>query len=218
MSDKSFYACGSVKLFADLGLESFLVDLPKECYPDYEQEFYGNLTMDKFGNYVSFVQDKKITLNMPVLNSILRIKSASSMYVFTKKGPFVFEDFSKLDQLRLCRGIPGILEFHYPTTSTVTPMTHLLFKVCIANICPQLGSRSNFSCQDFLVVAMLLSGRQFNLSELILKNMMVVYEGNQSTGLPYGCLLTRIFDWYDVELKNCDKYVVKEFLDNRSLA
>ena len=112
----------------------------------------------------------------------------------------------------------GILEFNCPTTYNVTPMAHIMFKVCLANICPRLGSRSNFSCQDLIVVAMLLSGKKFNLSDLILKNMNDVFEGNQSTGLPYGLLLTRFFEFYGVDLREAEKVVVKEFLDAKNLA
>lgn len=38
-----------------------------------------------------------------------------------------------------------------------------------------------------------------------------------SSGFPYGLLLTRIFDWYGVDLVDVDKQCVKEFLDLKSL-
>lgn len=63
-----------------------------------------------------------------------------------------------------------------------------------------------------------MTGKGFDLSELILKNMMEVYEGQATAGLPYGCLLTRIFHWYGVEFNEEDKYVVKEFLDKKCLS
>lgn len=116
MSSKGFFICGSVKLFSELEFESFLIGLPRDCYPNYVQEFYGNLTTDRFKNYVSFMKDKKSTLNVPFMNSISRIESESNVFVFTKKGPVVFNGFSELDQLRVCRSIPGILKFHCPTT------------------------------------------------------------------------------------------------------
>lgn len=81
-----------------------------------------------------------------------------------------------------------------------------------------MGSRSNFGGQDITVVAMLMTGKGFDLSELILKNMMEVFEGQATAGLPYGCFLTRIFDWYDVEYDEEDKFVVKEFLDKKYLS
>lgn len=68
------------------------------------------------------------------------------------------------------------------------------------------------------VVAMLMSGKGFDLSELILQNMMEVYEGQATASLPYGCLLTHIFKWYGVEFLEEDKSVVKEFLDKKCLS
>lgn len=58
LSCKAFQNYGYIKLFTNLGSESYIVDLPKECYPKFVQEFYGNFTADNFGNYVSYVQDK----------------------------------------------------------------------------------------------------------------------------------------------------------------
>ena len=136
LSGKAFHSCGSVKMFQALGFESFLVDMPKECFPEFVQEFYVNLTTDKFGNYVSNVQDKIFTLNVPIMNCMLRIESPSDLSIYTKKGPVVIEGFGPLDQLNTVRGMNGILEFNYPTTSNVTPMAHLMFKVCLDNICP----------------------------------------------------------------------------------
>ena len=83
--------------FQDLGFESFLVDMPKECFPEFVQEFYANLTTDKFGNYVSTVQGKRITLNLPILNCMLRIESPSNLSIYTKKGPVFIDGFGPLD-------------------------------------------------------------------------------------------------------------------------
>lgn len=94
----------------------------------------------------------------------------------------------------------------------------ILFKICLANIRPCLESRSNLLSQDVVVVSMLLTGRKFDLAELILKYMMYVFEGNSSTGLPYEILLTRIFDLYGVDLYEVYKYIVNDFLDVKSLA
>lgn len=102
-------------------------------------------------------------------------------------------------------------------TSMVTYMAQLLFKVCLANVNPRLGSRSNFAGQDVSLVVVIMSGKSFDLAGLILKNMMVVYESHTNTGLPYGLLLTRVFDWYGVGFRDDDKEIAKEFLDFKSL-
>lgn len=62
-----------------------------------------------------------------------------------------------------------------------------------------------------------MSGKTFNLDELVLKNMMDVYEPHTSSGLLYGLLLTRIFDCYGADLREDDKESAKEFLDFKSL-
>lgn len=66
---------------------------------------------------------------MSVLNSILRMYNPSNLSVYTQKGPKNLEDFSVLNQLRLLRDIYGILEYYTPTTLTVNPLAHALFKI-----------------------------------------------------------------------------------------
>ena len=51
LSGKAFFNCGVVKLFTDLGYESFLIDMPKICYPTLVREFYVNLQSNTSGHY-----------------------------------------------------------------------------------------------------------------------------------------------------------------------
>lgn len=75
----------------------------------------------------------------------------------------------------------------------ITTFVHVFFKVCLDNICPRIGSWSNLTAQDVCVVTMLVSEKKFDLSGLLIQNMLDVFEGNQTTGIPYRCLLSRIF-------------------------
>lgn len=148
LAGKIYNTCGAVKIFVKLGFASFLIDMPKDFYVDYVHEYSANLTTDKFGNYVSMVRGKKNILNVLALNSILRIENPASIFFYTKKGLKILDDFVVLNQSRLVKDIPDLLEFYTPITSIATPITHILFKICIMNICPRLGSRSNFTCQN----------------------------------------------------------------------
>lgn len=62
---------------------------------------------------------------------------------------------------------------------------------------------------------MFMTGKGFDLSDLIIKNMMGVFEGSTKAGLPYGCLLTRIFTFYGVNFDGAEQFKVKEFLDKK---
>lgn len=61
-----------------------------------------------------------------------------------------------------------------PSTAILSPLAHVMFKVCCTNICPRMGNMSIMTCQDLIVVSLLLSGKKFNLSGLILKHMLDV--------------------------------------------
>lgn len=102
------------------------------------------------------------------------------------------------------------------TTSEVTSMAHLLFKIYLENIFPRVGTRSNFSDQDVVVVAMFFSGKKFDLTDLILRNMLDVLSAKNGTGLAYRLLLIKIFQWYGVELRDKDCVPSTKVFDLRS--
>lgn len=211
----SYVNCGALKYFAKLGLESFIKDLPRDCYPDYVYEFYANLITVNTGVYASSVRGRKIMFTPSVLDSILNIVTPSSVSIITKKGPIELDGFGALDQLKILHGMSELVEYIPPTAAMVTPIAHVLFKLCIENINPRTGSRSNFAGQDVSVIAMLLAEKSFNLSELILKNMLDVFYPHTTPSLPYGLFLTRVFQSYGVELKDDDKEVAKAFWISR---
>lgn len=156
-------------------------------------------------------------LTTNVVNDILGIENPSIVSITTKKGPTELENFSELDQLKVLRGMEGLLVYSPPTTVSVKPIAHVLFKVCIDNVNPRTGSRSNFTGQDVTVVSMLLTGKPFNLAGLILKNMLDVFEPHTSASLPYGLFFTKVFEWYGIKLNEEDSEVAKEFMDVKSL-
>nr|XP_017217278.1 PREDICTED: uncharacterized protein LOC108194852 [Daucus carota subsp. sativus] len=216
ISGKTFFTCGIVKLFEDLGFHSFLVDLPKICYPDLVREFYANLQLVGSDQFVSFVSDVKICLSSMFLGAILKIPP-STVSIHTKRGPKDVEGFSHNDQLKLITGSENVSDTMFPSTTQLLPLAQALFKLSIENVSPRLGTRSNLSSQDIVVVSMIMAGRKFDLAELILKNMLESVEGKSSGGLPYGFLLTRVFEWFGVSFVGEDSVSAKEFLDMKFL-
>lgn len=176
-----------------------------------------NLHVNDKGEHISYVSDRRIILTPVILNVILGITPIESISVYKKKGQNNLDGFPAIAQLRLVRGLLKLETFATPSTTQVIPMAHLLFRICITNVCPMLGTKSNFSCQDVTIVAMLLSGKGFDLSGLILSHMMEVFKNNASTSLPYGLLLTKIFEVYGVEFTDEDMSVPKEFMEKRVL-
>ena len=96
LSGKAFYTCGVVKLFEDLRFQSFLIDLPKTCYPALVREFYANLQSVGVDQYVSYVSDVKICLSSMFLGAILKIPP-STLTIHTKRGPKDVQGFTHKD-------------------------------------------------------------------------------------------------------------------------
>lgn len=211
-----FNACGATKLFAEVGMKSFLIDMPKTIYPELIAEFYANLSMDKYGNCLSVVNNKRLVLNPPTLRSIIKLDVDSDVDVFTHGSKF-FPDFNDVDQLNVLVYPEKLMELAPPASTIVNPMANLVFKVCWSNICPRLGNRSTFTWQDVCVCAMILKGRAFDLPKLIMDNMMDAV-GKHNSGLPYGLLLTRIFEYFSIDFTEYNPVMIKDQIDAKNLA
>lgn len=106
--------------------------------------------------------------------------------------------------------------FVLPTTFTVLQMGHLILKFCWSNIYPRIRNHSNFTYQDLVIVFMIMSNRAFDVFDLIRKTIFNVLDKTK-TSFSYGCLLTRIFRFYQVESDDYDKVEATQFLDEKSL-
>ena len=216
LSGKAFFNCDVVKLFSDLGFESLVVDLPKTCYPSLAREFYLNLYVNPSVQYVSFVANTKITLSPMILNAIIKAPP-SPVSIYTKRGFKPFDYFTVKDQFRVLFGADRPTET-FPSTAQILPLAHAVFKVSIENLCPGLGTRFNLSAQDVIVVSIIMDGKSFDIGDLILNNMLGAIEGKSTAMLPYGMILTRIFEWFDVDFEGVELVVAKEFLDVKCLS
>ena len=190
---------------------------PKVVYPELVREFYANLTDDGFKNCVSRVRGKRIILNPPSLSVIIGFDNESMVDVYTAKGFKSLSDFSTEDQLKAILGSDSVSKATPPNTKQVLPLANLLFRFSVANICPRTGNHASFNCQDVLIVAMLMSGKSFDLPSLLLNSMRNVVEQSKSD-IPYGLLLTRIFEYFKIDVSGATKTVIKDFYDNKSLA
>lgn len=104
---EEFERCGLVRIFESVGMLPLII-LPDACYPTLVQEFYGNLSVNQDGDFVSRVRDQGICLNSSVLNDMLKFKGLFGddlICPVTKKGVcLLFEDLTELDQHSLVRG------------------------------------------------------------------------------------------------------------------
>ena len=56
------------------------------------------------------------------------------------------------------------------------------------------------------------------MGDLVLKNMVSAIDGKSNAGLPYGLHLTRVFEWFGVDLDGVESVTAKEFLDVKCLS
>lgn len=194
---------GLTAILENLGISS-LTDIHRICYPICVFEFYVNLHNDRFDNFIYVVKGQCLVLNSAILHSILTFNVYSEQEVFNKKVLIKIDGFIGLELLKVVASQEHVNKFLLPTISFVLLMTHLVFMLCWSNICPRSENISNSTFQDLAIVSLILSGKAFDAANLILKIMYDVIDKTKTNFL-YKFLMTNIFEFYQVDLVECEK-------------
>lgn len=155
-------------LFESCGMSSMFF-APSVTYPRLVQQFYTNLECHgEF--YTSFVKGKSLYFTVMDFGSILNI-SFTGDCPFTQKGA-VHSPFTPLEQLQIVMDNPLLNDVFTPKIVDGSPIACVLHHLIRFNLLPHLGGGADFTYQDLIVVAMILKGVSFNLSQLLLHQMM----------------------------------------------
>lgn len=183
------------RLLESCGLSS-LSTPPSVAYPKLVQQFYTNL--ENNGDcYTSFVKRKSLFFTPMDLGSILSIPYTGDC-PFTLKGP-ISTPLSPLVQLRIILDDPTVSSVTLPKTTEVSPLAVVLHKVLRYNLLPHLGGGAEFTYQDLVLVALIMTGQSFNFSLMMLKHMLHCVKHSKKC-LPYSCFLTKLFTHFQIPL------------------
>lgn len=158
---------------------------------------------------------KTLSFGSELLNTILNIPY-SGFFPFTLKGPYEFENFSVLDQLKLVKNSSNLEFVELPTVVETSPINSVIHKIIRSNLVPRMGGRSDMTFQDLILSALILSGTKFNFTLFMIKNMESCIK-NKTKCLPYGDFITKIFEHFEISFANEEVVHIIDVIDETNL-
>ena len=94
-----------------------------------------------------------------------------------------------------------------PSSSQLKPEFKILHSLCLFNLLPHIGNKNKVSDNDLLIMHCLSSPPSdencLDLAYLIIKHMIIASNSKyKNCTVPYGMLLTRVFDYFKIDLSN----------------
>ncbi|KAG8637637.1 uncharacterized protein LOC110602655 [Manihot esculenta] len=190
-----------------------IVGMRQKFYPQLVKHFYANLSYDPDKTQIfSLVKGKEIRLNQESLMKILGIPNLGSEIYDNDKW---VEDagVSRVEALRMVLDNPDVSEVTKLNACHLKLEMRLLHHMIVHIILPRKRNFNHVSSMDLLVMWHILRGKPFNLPFLLLAHMIACSE-KKNACLPYGMILTSIFNHFEfpleeeesVELKGSDIY------------
>ncbi|KDP46199.1 hypothetical protein JCGZ_10039 [Jatropha curcas] len=199
--------------FKEMNWVSVMV-MKQKFYPELVRHFYSNLSYDVHKTQIcSFVKGKEIKLNQKSLKKILGVPNLGTEMYDNNKKWIEEASVSRVEALKTILENPDLSEVTKINSCQLTLEMRLLHQMVVHIILPRKRSFNYVSSMDLLVMWHILKGKPFNLPFVLLSHMIACSE-KKNAYLPYGMILTSIFNYFKVsfegeeseELKSSDIY------------
>ena len=145
----------------------------------------------------SMVKDTPIVFKADCLARVIDVP-ATGPCPYTTHLPYTeYLSLQYSDQLKLILGNNFDSSSTKPLVSQLTPLALLLFKLFHSNVMPRKSGRDRITFQDSILLSLFLSGKPFNVSLLLIRNMNHSVS-HDSKLLPYPALLTKVFNYFHI--------------------
>ena len=170
----------------------------KPIYPLLVKQFYTYLTFNHINRSVrSLVNGREITLDESTLAKILNIPyNGWGIESLTK---WSHSPLFPIEQIKIVMLDDSVPFTYIPSISKLPPFSRVIHQLCFYNIFPRDLHYYRITEQDMFFISMMLSQKPVNFPGVILSYMNVVVQKDLS--LPYGGILTHIFECFDVDLE-----------------
>ncbi|GFZ02654.1 hypothetical protein Acr_15g0012620 [Actinidia rufa] len=178
-----------------------LIPLPKNVYSDLVRYFYCNLEVGNLDNAEftidSYVRGKHIVLNPTVLSQIIGVPNDGEL-IFLEKPSQLKNHVNKaeMNETVSIHGTVGASQH-----KELKKEFRLFHKFISYNVTPKHGHHNQVSTMENFIIYRSAIEDPLNLNYIILREMAYV-RTHKNRSLPYGALLTKIFEHFEVNLRN----------------
>ncbi|KAL2470972.1 Uncharacterized protein Adt_39108 [Abeliophyllum distichum] len=148
-----------------------------------------------------FLKNKRIKITRDLICSLLRLENGGISLYTTKTIPHIEEE---CDPVAACCHVTEKY-FDAPTrlsTNQLTLTCRVLHNIIAHIIVPRKGHHDEVNHYDVFLLDSILLGRKLDFPYIMIQHMNSVLSGTRPKALPYGMILTKIFEHFGVSVLN----------------
>ncbi|KAL2532798.1 Uncharacterized protein Adt_06149 [Abeliophyllum distichum] len=146
------------------------------------------------------VRNKRIRVTQELIRSILHLENCGIRIYTTKIIPHLECN----DPTEACRRVTGKY-FDTParlSTNQLTLTCCILHNIIAPIIVPRKGHLDEFNHYDVFLIDSILAGRKLDFSYIMLNHIDTILSDTRTKALPYGMILTKIFQQFKVSFRD----------------
>ncbi|KAL2526263.1 Uncharacterized protein Adt_11317 [Abeliophyllum distichum] len=186
-------------LFSTMGWVSIL-SLYDKVYLSIVKDFYKKMVFSPGTGISCLVRNKRIKITQEIIRSLLYLEDGGIRLYTTKTIPHL----EGYDPVEACRRVTG-KHFDNParlSTNQLTLTCHVLHNIIAHIIVPRKGHLDEVNHYDVFLLDSILIGRKLNFSYIMLHHIDSVLSSTRTKALPYGMILTKKFQHFEVSFRD----------------
>ncbi|KAL2526078.1 Uncharacterized protein Adt_11132 [Abeliophyllum distichum] len=186
-------------LFVGMGWVSILM-LDDKVYPSIVNFFYKNTSSSPGSGISCLLRNKRIRITQNLICSILHLEE-SGVCLYTIK---TIPDTEEYNPIKACC---HITDKHFEaavrlSTNQLTLPCRVLHNIIAHIIVPRKGHLDEVNHYDVFLLDSILRGRKLDFSYIMIQLMTSILSGTRPEALPYGMILTKIFQHFEISFRN----------------
>ncbi|KAL2454820.1 Uncharacterized protein Adt_47678 [Abeliophyllum distichum] len=193
-------------LFEGMGWVPILT-LDDKVYPTLVKEFYTKMKFSPGAGITCLLRNKRIKITPELIRTILHLEDGGVRLYTTKTIPYTDE----YDPITACCHVTG-KNFEAAVRLSSNQLTlpcRVLHNIIAHIIVPRKGHLDEVNHYDVFLLDSILRGRKLDFPYIMMQHMSCVLSGTRPKALPYGMILTKIFQHFEVSFRDSVALVPK---------
>ncbi|KAL2475252.1 Uncharacterized protein Adt_35988 [Abeliophyllum distichum] len=186
-------------LFVDMGWVSILT-IDDKVYPSIVKELYKNMSFSPGSGISCLLRNKRIRITQDRIRSILHLEEGGVRLYTTKTIPHT-KEYHPIEACCLVTGKhfdPAVRL----STNQLTLLCRVLHNIIAHIIVPRKGHLDEVNYYDVFLLDSILRGRKLDFSYIMIQHMTSVLSGTRPKALPYGMILTKNFQHFEISFRD----------------
>ncbi|KAL2541110.1 Uncharacterized protein Adt_02088 [Abeliophyllum distichum] len=177
-----------------------ILTLNEKVYFTIVNDFYTKIKFSPGSGITCLLTNKRVKITQELIRSILHLEDGGIRLYTTKTIPHIQE----YNPVEACY---RVTEKHFEaavrlSTNQLTLMCHVLHNIIAHIIVPRKGHLDEVNHYDVFLLDSILRGGKLDFSYIMIQRVSCVLSGTRAKALPYGMILTKIFQHFEVPVRD----------------